>query len=94
VHAAPLVVQHFAAPSIRIYAEQFTKRWCWRTIVTVGRCAHRDRRVQAGCGVLAAVAGDAPTFDGGGVDRGGHFAPAEQPDIVVDELRTFFRDLR
>ena len=24
-------------------------------------------------------------------DRGGHFAPAEQPDVVVDELRTFFR---
>ena len=26
--------------------------------------------------------------------RGGHFAPAEQPQIVVDELRTFFRPLR
>ena len=27
-------------------------------------------------------------------DRGGHFAPAERPDAVVDELRAFFRDLR
>ena len=27
-------------------------------------------------------------------DRGGHFAPAEQPDAVADDLRAFFRDLR
>ena len=27
-------------------------------------------------------------------DRGGHFAPAERPDVVVEELRAFFRDLR
>ena len=27
-------------------------------------------------------------------DRGGHFAPAERPDAVVDELRAFFRELR
>lgn len=27
-------------------------------------------------------------------DRGGHFAPAERPDAVVDELREFFRPLR
>jgi pimeloyl-ACP methyl ester carboxylesterase len=26
--------------------------------------------------------------------RGGHFAPAEQPRLLVDELRAFFRDLR
>jgi len=26
--------------------------------------------------------------------RGGHFAPAEIPELVVDELRTFFRPLR
>jgi pimeloyl-ACP methyl ester carboxylesterase len=26
--------------------------------------------------------------------RGGHFAPSEQPALVVDELRAFFRDLR
>ena len=25
--------------------------------------------------------------------RGGHFAPAEQPDLVVDEVRAFFADL-
>ena len=27
-------------------------------------------------------------------DRGGHFAPAERPDAVIDELRAFFRDLK
>ncbi len=27
-------------------------------------------------------------------DRGGHFAPAERPDAVVEDLRAFFRDLR
>lgn len=26
--------------------------------------------------------------------RGGHFAPAEQPQLLVEELRAFFRDLR
>lgn len=26
--------------------------------------------------------------------RGGHFAPAEQPDLLVEDLRAFFRDLR
>ena len=26
--------------------------------------------------------------------RGGHFAPSEQPQLVVDELRSFFRPLR
>lgn len=26
--------------------------------------------------------------------RGGHFAPAEQPDLVVEEIRAFFRPLR
>ncbi|MDA3038320.1 MAG: epoxide hydrolase [Actinomycetota bacterium] len=27
-------------------------------------------------------------------DQGGHFAPAERPDDIVDELRAFFSDLR
>jgi pimeloyl-ACP methyl ester carboxylesterase len=26
--------------------------------------------------------------------RGGHFAPAEEPELLVDDLRAFFRDLR
>ena len=26
--------------------------------------------------------------------RGGHFAPAEQPALVVDELRAFFAPMR
>ncbi|HEV2061660.1 MAG TPA: alpha/beta fold hydrolase [Solirubrobacteraceae bacterium] len=28
------------------------------------------------------------------LDRGGHFAALEQPEALVEELRTFFRDLR
>src|SRR4051812_38023956 len=27
-------------------------------------------------------------------DRGGHFAAAEEPDLVVEDLRNFFRPLR
>jgi hypothetical protein len=26
--------------------------------------------------------------------RGGHFAPAEEPELMVEDLRAFFRDLR
>jgi pimeloyl-ACP methyl ester carboxylesterase len=26
--------------------------------------------------------------------RGGHFAAAEEPDLIVDDLRAFFRPLR
>ena len=26
--------------------------------------------------------------------KGGHFGPIEQPALIVDELRAFFRDLR
>ncbi|MFF5219445.1 epoxide hydrolase family protein [Micromonospora sp. NPDC000442] len=28
------------------------------------------------------------------VDRGGHFAALEEPELLTDDLRTFFRDLR
>jgi pimeloyl-ACP methyl ester carboxylesterase len=28
------------------------------------------------------------------MDRGGHFAPAEEPELVVEDLRAFFRPLR
>jgi pimeloyl-ACP methyl ester carboxylesterase len=85
------------ASSIRLYAEQFTKPWA---------LVHdRERIVDAptGVGVFAKDLVFMPravmdrrtdlrrwqTFD-----QGGHFAPAEQPEIVVDELRAFFRDLR
>ena len=27
-------------------------------------------------------------------DRGGHFAAAEEPELIVDDLRAFFRPLR
>jgi len=26
--------------------------------------------------------------------RGGHFAPSEQPELLVDDVRKFFRTLR
>ena len=28
------------------------------------------------------------------LDRGGHFAAMEAPDLLVDDVRAFFRDLR
>jgi pimeloyl-ACP methyl ester carboxylesterase len=28
------------------------------------------------------------------VDRGGHFAALEEPDLLVSDVREFFRDLR
>jgi pimeloyl-ACP methyl ester carboxylesterase len=28
------------------------------------------------------------------MDRGGHFAPSEAPDLLVADVREFFRDLR
>jgi pimeloyl-ACP methyl ester carboxylesterase len=85
------------ASSIRIYAEQFTKRW---------QLAHdRDRVIDAPTGI-GVFQGDVVFLPRAVAERrtnlrrwrvfehGGHFAPAEQPDVVVDELRTFFRDLR
>jgi epoxide hydrolase len=27
-------------------------------------------------------------------DRGGHFAAMEEPDLVVDDIRAFFREIR
>ena len=27
-------------------------------------------------------------------DRGGHFAAMEEPDLLVDDIRAFFRSLR
>jgi hypothetical protein len=28
------------------------------------------------------------------MSSGGHFAPMEEPRLLVDDIRTFFRDLR
>ena len=28
------------------------------------------------------------------IERGGHFAPMEQPEVLVDDIRAFFRTLR
>jgi pimeloyl-ACP methyl ester carboxylesterase len=85
------------ASSIRIYAEQFTKRW---------HGVHDRARVidaPTGFGVFQhdvvflprAVAEEKTDLRRWRVfDRGGHFAPAEQPAVIVDELREFFRPLR
>lgn len=85
------------ASSIRIYAEQFTKP---QSLVH-----DRERIIDAptGFGVFAkelmflprATAERHTNLQRWTVfDRGGHFAPAERPDAVVDELRAFFRPLR
>jgi pimeloyl-ACP methyl ester carboxylesterase len=85
------------ASSIRMYAEQFTKPWA---------LVHdRDRIIDAPTGV-GLFANDLVFMPRAVMERrtdlrrwqvfdhGGHFAPAERPDVVVDELRTFFRPLR
>jgi pimeloyl-ACP methyl ester carboxylesterase len=85
------------ASSIRIYAEQFSKP---PTLVH-----DRERVVDAPTGfavfkgdlvflprALAARRTDLRRWQV--FDHGGHFAPSEQPDVVVDELRAFFRELR
>ncbi len=85
------------ASSIRLYAEQFGQR---QPLV------HERQRiieVPTGFAVFAkellflprAVAEARTDLRRWSVfDRGGHFAPAERPEAVVDELRAFFRDLR
>jgi pimeloyl-ACP methyl ester carboxylesterase len=85
------------ASSIRLYAEQFRKPMV---------LAHdRERVIDAPTGfavfpkellfIPRAVAERTTDLRRWTVfDRGGHFAPAERPDAVVDELRAFFRDLR
>ncbi|MEZ5231402.1 MAG: epoxide hydrolase [Acidimicrobiales bacterium] len=85
------------ASSIRIYAEEFTKPQ---------RLAHdRPKIIEAptGYGVFAkdllfvprALAEEKTDLRRWSVfDRGGHFAPPERPDVVVQELREFFRPLR
>jgi pimeloyl-ACP methyl ester carboxylesterase len=85
------------ASSIRLYAEQFSRPQV---------LAHdRPRIIEAPTAfavfpkellfVPRAVAEERTDLRRWTVfDRGGHFAPAERPDAVVDELRAFFRDLR
>lgn len=84
------------ASSVRLYAEQFSKP---------AVLAHDRRPVieaPTGFGVfpkellfvprsVAASHSDLRRWTV--FDRGGHFAPAERPDAVVDELRAFFGEL-
>lgn len=85
------------ASSIRLYAEQFGKPPV---------LAHeRDKIIEAPTGFAIfpkellfyprAVAERHTNLKAWNIhDRGGHFAPAEQPDAVVSDLRSFFRPLR
>lgn len=82
--------------SLRLYHEQFSDAW---------RPAHqRSPRMEAPTGVT--VFGKDLVFFPRSlyeehadlrrwtvIPEGGHFAPMEQPNVVVDELRAFFRDL-
>jgi pimeloyl-ACP methyl ester carboxylesterase len=85
------------ASSIRLYAEQFSKPW------PLVHDRERVIDVPTGYGVFAkdlvflprAVAERRTDLRRWSVfEHGGHFAPAERPDIVVSELRSFFRELR
>lgn len=85
------------ASSIRLYAEQFSKP---------PFLAHQRAKVieaPTGFGIFPkelmfvprAVAEELTDLRRWTVfERGGHFGPAEQPDALVEELRTFFRPLR
>jgi pimeloyl-ACP methyl ester carboxylesterase len=85
------------ASSIRLYAEQFSKPW------PLVHDRERVIDVPTGYGVFAndlvflprAVAERHTNLQRWRVfEHGGHFAPAEQPDVVISELRAFFRELR
>ena len=89
------------ASSIRLYAEQFQKP----ATLTRELTPERPKIMEAptGFGIFPkelillprSVAEEHTDLRRWTVfDRGGHFAPPERPDAVVDELRAFFRDLR
>ena len=85
------------AGSVRFYAESFSTPWT---------PAH-DRRpvLEAPTGIAvfpyelvhvprALAEREANLVHWTRMDRGGHFAAAEEPELVVEDLRTFFRPLR
>ena len=85
------------ASSIRLYAEQFGKK------PVLEHDRERIIEVPTGFAIFPkelmflprAVAERHTDLRAWNVhDKGGHFAPAEQPDAVVDDLRAFFRPLR
>jgi pimeloyl-ACP methyl ester carboxylesterase len=85
------------AGSVRYYAESFAVPWV---------PSHRRRpTLQAPTGIAvfpyelahvprAVAEREANLVHWSRMDRGGHFAPAEEPELVVDDLRAFFRPLR
>ena len=85
------------ASSIRLYAEQFSK--------PVHTAHDRAKVIEAPTGfgvfpkelmfVPRAVAEQYTNLHRWTIfEKGGHFAPPEQPEAIVSELRAFFRDLR
>jgi pimeloyl-ACP methyl ester carboxylesterase len=81
-----------ATSSARLYWESFTTRRSGKVDVPVGATAFPKEIVP----MTRAWAERAyPTLAyWNEVDRGGHFAAFEQPEIFVDELRKFFRLVR
>jgi pimeloyl-ACP methyl ester carboxylesterase len=85
-----------AASSARLYWESFDRK--------PGRSAPRPVEVPTGCSIFPkeisriprrwAETGFADIRYWNELDRGGHFAAFEQPELFVDELRAFFRLVR
>ena len=81
-----------AASSARLYWESF------------GKIRHDTVKVPVGCSLFpkeifsASRRWSEKTFENivhwNELDKGGHFAAMEQPEIFVDELRTCFRAVR
>jgi pimeloyl-ACP methyl ester carboxylesterase len=85
------------AGSVRFYADSFLTPWT----------PSHDRRptLQAPTGIAvfpqelvhvprALAARETNLVQWTRMNRGGHFAPAEEPELVIEDLRSFFRPLR
>jgi pimeloyl-ACP methyl ester carboxylesterase len=85
------------AGSVRFYADSFATPWT--------RSHDRRPTLQAPTGIAvfpyelahvprAVAEREANLVHWTRMGRGGHFAPAEEPELVVEDLRAFFRPLR
>lgn len=85
------------AGSVRYYADSFAMPWT--------PAHHRRPTLEAPTGVAvfprelvhvprALAEREANLVHWTRMERGGHFAPAEEPELLVDDLRAFFRPLR
>ena len=89
-----LLVARTAASSARLYWESFKHI----ELQPPSRCRAASSIFPHEIFRLLAAAGPSPGSPTSAklheLDRGGHFAAFEQPAILVEELRGFFRDLR